>query len=61
MFAWNQHGQIDENALFYLKARGIGESSARKLLLAAFANEVVDKIQIESLKKYLETELNKLY
>jgi len=54
-------GKIDENALFYLKARGIGDESARKLLLAAFANEVVDKIQIESLKTHLETELNKLY
>ncbi|MBK7309650.1 MAG: SufD family Fe-S cluster assembly protein [Sphingobacteriaceae bacterium] len=54
-------GKVDENALFYLKARGIGDESARKLLLAAFANEVVDKIQIESLRKHLETELNKLY
>lgn len=54
-------GKIDENALFYLKARGIGDESARKLLLSAFANEVVDKIQIESLRTYLETELNKLY
>jgi Fe-S cluster assembly protein SufD len=54
-------GKIDENALFYLKARGIGEESARKLLLAAFANEVVDKIQIESLKTHLEAELIKLY
>lgn len=54
-------GKIDENALFYLKARGIGEENARKLLLAAFANEVVDKIEIESLRAHLETELNKLY
>lgn len=54
-------GKIDENALFYLKARGIGEENARKLLLAAFANEVVDKIEIESLKAHLEAELNKLY
>ncbi|MDZ4663668.1 MAG: Fe-S cluster assembly protein SufD [Bacteroidota bacterium] len=54
-------GKIDENALFYLKARGIGEESARKLLLAAFANEVVDKIQIESLRMHLETKLNNLY
>lgn len=54
-------GKIDENALFYLKARGIGEENARKLLLAAFANEVVDKIEIESLRAHLEIELNKLY
>jgi Fe-S cluster assembly protein SufD len=54
-------GKIDENALFYLKARGVGDESARKLLLAAFANEVLDKIQIESLRMHLEVELNKLY
>jgi Fe-S cluster assembly protein SufD len=54
-------GKIDESALFYLKARGIGEESARKLLLNAFALEVIDKIEIESLKEYVETELNRLY
>lgn len=54
-------GKIDENALFYLKARGIGEESARKLLLNAFAQEVIDKIEIESLKEFVETELNRLY
>lgn len=54
-------GKIDENALFYLKARGIGEESARKLLLHAFAQEVVDKIEIESLRSYVEVKLNELY
>lgn len=54
-------GKIDENALFYLKARGIGEESGRKLLLHAFAQEVVDRIEIKSLKTYIETELHKLY
>jgi len=54
-------GKIDENALFYLKARGIGEESARKLLLNAFAQEVINKIEIESLKDYIETELEKLF
>lgn len=54
-------GKIDESAMFYLKARGIGEESARKLLLHAFAQEVVDKIEIESLKSYTENFLNQLY
>lgn len=44
-------GKIDEDALFYLKARGIGEESARKLLLQAFAGEVIDKIEIKNLKE----------
>jgi Fe-S cluster assembly protein SufD len=54
-------GKIDESAMFYLKARGIGEESARKLLLHAFAQEVVDKIEVESLKRYTENYLNQLY
>ena len=44
-------GKIDTEALFYLKARGIGEDNARKLLLQAFAQELIDKIEIPSLQQ----------
>jgi Fe-S cluster assembly protein SufD len=44
-------GKIDQDALFYLKARGIGEENARKLLLQAFAGEVINKIEIDSFKQ----------
>lgn len=44
-------GKVDENALFYLKARGIGEESARKLLLQAFAHEVIDQLKSETIKE----------
>ncbi len=44
-------GKVDEAALFYLKSRGIGDEKARKLLLQAFAQEVIDKIEIEELKE----------
>jgi Fe-S cluster assembly protein SufD len=44
-------GKVDDAALFYLKARGIGDESARKLLLQAFAQEVIDKIEVEELKE----------
>ncbi|MBC7863959.1 MAG: SufD family Fe-S cluster assembly protein, partial [Bacteroidia bacterium] len=47
-------GKVDEEALFYLKARGIGEESARKLLLQAFAGEVTEKIKNEDLRTMLE-------
>lgn len=40
-------GQIDEEALFYLRARGISEASARKLLLFSFAENVVERIHLE--------------
>jgi len=44
-------GKVDENALFYLKTRGIGEDNARKLLLQAFAQELIDKVENEELKE----------
>lgn len=43
-------GQLDENAMFYLNSRGIGEHNARMLLLYAFAAEVINHIKIEPLK-----------
>lgn len=44
-------GKIDESALFYLKARGIGEESAKKLLLQAFAGEVIQHLATEELQE----------
>jgi Fe-S cluster assembly protein SufD len=38
-------GQIEENALFYLRSRGIEEVSARRLLLLAFATECLDRMR----------------
>lgn len=38
-------GQIEEDALFYLRSRGIDELSARKLLLLAFASEFLDRMK----------------
>jgi len=43
-------GKIDENALFYLNARGIGKESAKKMLLSSFAQEVILKIESEELR-----------
>jgi Fe-S cluster assembly protein SufD len=47
-------GQIEENALFYLRSRGIDEVSARKLLLLAFASECLDRMQQEPVRNYVE-------
>ncbi len=47
-------GQLDEDALFYLRARGLSKDSARALLLYAFAIEVLENVKIEPLKVYLE-------
>jgi Fe-S cluster assembly protein SufD len=43
-------GQLDDDALFYLRARGIAESDARHLLIEAFAREVIDGIPVEPLR-----------
>ncbi len=43
-------GQLDADALYYLRSRGIGQRNARMLLMVAFANEVADKIPIEPLR-----------
>jgi len=52
-------GKVDEEALFYLKARGIGDTSARKLLLQAFAQELIDKVELDSLKEKILLEFEK--
>lgn len=50
-------GQIDEQAMFYLRSRGIGEDEARNLLVYAFASEIVDRMKIEPVKEYVRRAL----
>jgi Fe-S cluster assembly protein SufD len=50
-------GKLDENALFYLQARGISKQVAKALLVQAFAGEILEKISDEKLKILLETQL----
>ncbi len=47
-------GQIDEDAIFYLRSRGIAELAARSLLLYAFASESLQRMKIEPVRKHLE-------
>ncbi len=47
-------GQLDEDALFYLRSRGIGEDMARGLLTFAFADGVIARIGLEPIRRYLE-------
>lgn len=48
-------GQIEENALFYLRSRGIDEASARRLLLMAFAGECLDRMHPGAARDYSQT------
>ncbi|WP_245893712.1 Fe-S cluster assembly protein SufD [Sphingobacterium gobiense] len=47
-------GQFDDDALFYLRARGIGEESARVLLVHAFAFDVTSRFSNEIVRQYIE-------
>jgi Fe-S cluster assembly protein SufD len=48
-------GRLDEMAMFYLNSRGIGPDAARTLLTYAFAADVLEMIELEPLKKALES------
>jgi Fe-S cluster assembly protein SufD len=50
--------QLEDEAVFYLQSRGIDAESAQKLLVFAFAFEVVDQIPIESLRERLVAIVN---
>ena len=49
-------GQLDEDALFYMRSRGIPEKEARALLMYAFANNVLESVKIPQVK----SRINKL-
>ena len=54
-------GQLDEEALFYLRSRGIPKKEAKALLTYAFANNVLESVQLPSLKKRINNQIaNKL-
>ena len=54
-------GKLDEDKIFYLRARGLSPESAKKLLMHAFASEVIDTIKIEALREYVEDKISKTF
>ena len=52
-------GQLDNEAMFYLRSRGVGEENARMLLMYAFAAELIGKISIESLRERMDDLIKK--
>ena len=50
-------GQLDANALFYLRSRGIGERQARALLTYGFAADVAGRIRIPAVREEIEKAL----
>ena len=46
-------GQLDQQALFYMRTRGISEAEARMLLMFAFMSDVIDHVRLDALKERL--------
>ncbi|MED5474606.1 MAG: Fe-S cluster assembly protein SufD [Candidatus Neomarinimicrobiota bacterium] len=53
-------GQIDDDALFYMRSRGISEVDAMKILVKGFAGEIIDKIKIKAIIEYAETKIENI-
>ncbi len=51
-------GRLDDEALFYLRARGISEKKAKAFLLRAFAADILEQIKPEALRNFLEEKIN---
>jgi Fe-S cluster assembly protein SufD len=51
-------GQLDEEQVFYLRARGIGETEARDLLTFAFATDVIRRVHVDALRDSLDALLH---
>jgi Fe-S cluster assembly protein SufD len=48
---------MEEEALFYLRSRGIDESAARALLLFAFASQCLDRMTCAPVREYLQNQV----
>ena len=51
-------GQLDANALFYLRSRGIADADARRMLTAAFCRDLLSAIEDAQLRTLLEQRLD---
>ena len=47
-------GHMDDNSVFYMQSRGIDLLTARRMLIKAFASEIIEEVKIDSLREYLE-------
>lgn len=52
-------GQLDEDALFYLRSRGIAVKDAIALMMTGFANEVLESIRVNSVRDLLAQHINR--
>jgi Fe-S cluster assembly protein SufD len=50
-------GQLDEEAVFYLRSRGLSEKSAKELLVKAFLGEVLEEVEHDDVRSYVEEQI----
>lgn len=50
-------GQLDETSLYYLRSRGISAAAARALLVSAFAEVVLESLQVDAVRTHVEQQL----
>jgi Fe-S cluster assembly protein SufD len=48
-------GQLDEEAIFYLRSRGISHETARRMMVSVFAQEIINMITLDPLRRYAST------
>ncbi len=51
-------GQLDEEAVFYLRARGVGRRSAINMMITAFVKDALGRVSIPALKNYIDTKID---
>lgn len=54
-------GQLDEEAIFYLRARGVSEKAARQLMVSAFVDDVLEKIEDERVLSFVHRLLHERF
>ena len=54
-------GELDEQQLFYLRSRGIALEEARKILILAFTNEIIDAVEDEKIRENIHRSFENVY
>lgn len=52
-------GQIDEEAMFYLRTRGIGSAEARLMMMFGFAHEIIGRVKLEPLRNEIDVMIDR--
>jgi Fe-S cluster assembly protein SufD len=54
-------GQLDQEAIFYLKTRGVADRAARQILIRGFAAEILDRVHVPAIREQLQTLLDEWF